>query len=317
MKYIFNLPIAGPLADPEHLGALARRGEELGFDVLAASERLILPRTVQTRYPYGSSGAFPGGEASQQTLEMLTVLAFVAGQTSRAQLLTSVIVLPYRNPLLAAKMLATLDVLSGGRLIVGCGVGWMREEFAALEVPTPFEDRGAVSNDYIEAFKELWRSSEPSFQGRFLSFSDLDFTPKPVQNPHPPFWIGGESPAALRRVARLADGWMPIAGNPRHPLEDFKQLENAIQRLHRMVESEDRDPSNIQIRFGGSWSYTARQTAEGQRQALTGEASLVAEDIHRYAKLGVSHLSMGLLESGLQASLEQMERFMTEVRPLV
>ncbi len=317
MKYLLHLPIAGPQATPECLGALARRAEELGVDVLAASERLILPRTVRSCYPYGVSGGFPGGEASQRTLEMLTVLAFLAGQTSRVQLLTSVIILPYRNPLLAAKMLATLDVLSGGRLIVGCGVGWMREEFLALEVPTRFEDRGAVSNEYIEGLKELWTSPDPTFKGQFLSFSDLDFTPKPVQTPHPPFWIGGESPAAMRRVARLADGWMPIAGNPRYPLENFQQLESAIQRLRVMVEAEGRDPNRVKIRFGGAWSDTKTETEAGQRQALTGNAAQVAEDIHSYRKLGVSHLYASLLGSDLQESLEKMEHFMTEVAPLV
>ncbi len=317
MKYLLHLPIAGPQATPEILGALARKGEELGFDVLAASDRLILPRTVRSRYPYGVSGGFPGGEASQRTLEMLTVLAFLAGQTSRVKLLTSVIVLPYRNPLLSAKMLATLDVLSGGRLIVGCGVGWMREEFLALQVPTRFEDRGAVSNEYIEGLKELWTSPDPSFQGKFLSFSDLEFTPKPAQTPHPPFWIGGESPAALRRVARLADGWMPIAGNPRYPLESFQQLESAIQRLRVMVEEQGRDPNRVHIRFGGAWSFSETKTDGGRRQALTGSANQVAEDIHSYRKLGVSHLYMSLLGSNLQESLERMERFMTEVAPLV
>ena len=150
-------------------------------------------------------------------MDQLTVLAFLAGQTQTIHQVTSVIIVPHRNPLVAAKVLATLDVLSRGRLIVGVGVGWMREEFEALGLP-PFAERGAVTDEYIRAFKELWTSDNPSFEGKYCRFSEITFLPKPVQKPHPPIWVGGESRRAMRRTAQLANGWYPIGANPQYPM---------------------------------------------------------------------------------------------------
>ena len=149
-------------------------------------------------------------------MEQLTLLTFLAGVTSTAKLLTSVMVVPHRPPVLTAKVLATIDVLSKGRLIVGCGVGWMREEFEAIGAPA-YDKRGAVSDEYIRAFKELWTSDNPTFAGTYCSFANVAFAPKPLQKPHPPIWVGGESPVALRRAGRLADAWYPIGSNPRVP----------------------------------------------------------------------------------------------------
>src|SRR5581483_110283 len=161
---------------------------------------------------YGGTAAFRNKTNEGEFLEQLTVLSFLAGQTSRVRLLTSIMVVPHRQPVLAAKMLASLDYLSRGRLVVGCGVGWLREEFEALGTP-PYEERGAVVDEYLQVFKELWNSPRPSFQGKFVRFPGLVFEPKPLQQPHPPLWIGGESGIALRRVVRLGDGWYPSAGN--------------------------------------------------------------------------------------------------------
>lgn len=317
MKYVLNLPIAGPLAAPRSLSALARTAEAQGVDVISSSERLILPRSVQTRYPYGATGKFPGGTGGQKSLEMMMTLAFLCGQTSRVRILTSVLVLPYRNPILAAKMLSTLDVLSQGRLIVGCGVGWMREEFEALDLPVRFEDRGRASDEYLRCMQELWSSENPVFQGDHIRFSGIEFHPRPVQRPHPPFWFGGESLPALRRVARYGAGWMPIAGNPRHPLDDDRQLAQAIGRLRRMVEAEGRDPDRIHIRFGGGWNESPRQGPGGKRLPLSGSAHQVAGDIRRYRNLGVDHMGVGLLTEDLSENLERIERFMTSVVTLV
>ena len=152
------------------------------------------------------------------------MLAFLAGQTSRIGLGTSVMIVPHRNPLVAAKSIATLDVLSGGRVILGVGVGWLREEFEVLDLP-PFDERGAVTDEYLRAFIELWTSDNPSFHGKYVQFDDISFLPKPVQKPHPPIWIGGESRPAIRRAAQLGNGWHPLGVNSLSPLSTVEQLQ--------------------------------------------------------------------------------------------
>ncbi len=171
---------------------------------MVLGDHIVVPRQIDSIYPYTESGDFAGEwaqtEGSTSTgimFEQLTVLAYLAARTETIRLLSSVSVLPYREPVLTAKVLATIDVLSDGRLDVGCGAGWMEEEFVALQSP-PYARRGAVTNEYIAAFKELWTAREPRFKGDFVSFASIAFEPKPVQRPHPPIWIGGESPPAVR-----------------------------------------------------------------------------------------------------------------------
>ena len=153
MKYGFSIPNHGPIAEPDSMVAIARRGEELGYDSLLFGDHIVVPRGIASRYPYSEDGEYPGSDTGE-AIEQVTLLAFLAAHTRRLRLVTSVIIVPYRNPLLAAKALATVDVLSKGRLVVGTGVGWMREEFETLGVP-PFEERGAVTDEYVRAFKEL------------------------------------------------------------------------------------------------------------------------------------------------------------------
>ena len=218
MEFGFGVPTRGPQASPEALATLAQRGEALGYDIVSVSDHIVIPRRIASQYPYSESGTFGGG-GDGACLEQLTLLAFLAGQTSRLRLLTSVMVVPHRSAVLAAKVLASIDVLSGGRVIVGCGVGWMREEFEAIGAP-PYDHRGTVSDEYIQAFRELWTKDAPAFAGEYVSFSDISFAPKPVQSSGPPIWVGGESPAALRRAGRLGDAWYPIGSNPTYPLVD-------------------------------------------------------------------------------------------------
>ena len=317
MDFGFGLPMRGPLAKPETLVALSRRGEELGFRYIGASDHIVIPRYVRSRYPYTENGEFRGGQSGEY-LEQLSVLSFVASQTSAARLLTSVMVLPHRSPVQVAKTLATLDVLSGGRLTLGFGTGWMREEFEAIGAP-PYDERGRVSDEYIKVFKELWTSEDPTFAGRYSRFSGISFLPKPVQKPHPPIWIGGESPPALRRTAALGNGWYPIGSNPRFPLRTPEEYSEARDRLYRYAEEQGRDPSEIDLALSAGWydENNAQALPGGHRLPLTGSAEQIAGDIKALAELGVRHLILNFQASTLQETQQRMEYFATEVAPLV
>ena len=202
-----SVPTRGPLAGPDELRALAQRADDLGYDHIWVSDHIILPREVSSFYPYASDGV-PTFLPDQPYFEPLAALNFLAGCTQRVRLGTHVLILPYRNPVLTAKMLSTLDVLSGGRVILGAGVGWMEEEFEAMGLDT-YAKRGAVTDEYIELYKELWTKDTPSFDGEFYQISGSGFSPKPVQKPHPPIWIGGHTGPAIRRAAGTATAGCP------------------------------------------------------------------------------------------------------------
>ena len=317
MKYGFTVPNRGPLATPEALGSLARRGEELGFDSVQTGDHIVVPNSISSRYPYSEGGAFPGGDLGE-SMEQLTLLSFLAGQTTRIRLVTGVIIVPHRNPLVAAKVLATLDVLSGGRLIVGVGAGWMKEEFDALGLPQ-FEERGAVTDEYVRAYKELWTSDNPSFDGRYCRFSDLSSLPHPVQKPHPPIWVGGESPRALRRTAELGDGWYPIGSNPVFPMGTPEQLAEGIRRLGIRARRAGRDPSEIQVIYRTPhYRLDASDAPEG-RAPFTGSASQVAADVRAYSGMGVGYLVLDFTRDArsVEECVEHMEAFTSGVVPQV
>ncbi len=331
MEIGFFLPTRGPLATPEGLRSMARRGEDLGFDLIGVPDHIVIPTRIAPHYPYSDSGEFPGGGAGD-CLDQLALLGFLAGQTSTARLLTSIMVVPHRPAVLAAKMLATVDVLSGGRVTVGCGVGWMREEFEALGAP-PFDERGAVADEYIRAFRELWTNPAPAFDGKYVRFSDISFLPQPIQKPHPPIWIGGESAPAMKRAARLGDGWYPIGSNPRYPLDSLGRYRDAVARLHRYAEAGDRDPAGITLAYcalrwsGSGYGADARPGTEaaatddaaddGGRRLLTGAPAEIAGDIDALCDLGVRHLVLNFQSAEPAQTLERMEWFTRDVRPLV
>ena len=278
------------MATPEKLGAMARKAEELGYDSLSVGDRILMPRGIALTYPYNESGEYPD-RGTGEAMELLTLLSFLAGRTSKIRLVSAVVVVPHRNPLLAAKALATLDVLSQGRLVVGIGVGWMPEEFEALGLP-PFEERGAVTDEYLRAFKELWTSDNPSFQGKYVRFDNISFLPHPVQKPHPPIWVGGESRPALRRTAELANGWYPLGGNPIYPVDTPEQLAAAIQRLTAYALRFDRDPAEIEVIYGPR-QFELKKDSDGSgsgRLPFVGTADQLASDIRHYQEVGVSSL---------------------------
>ena len=310
MRYGFYLPTRGRTATPEALETLVTRGEALGFSSVVIADHIVFPVTITSKYPYTVSGAFPG---QGDQLEQLALMAFIAGKTRALRLISSVMILPHRNPVVTAKMLATIDVLSGGRVTVGVGVGWMREEFEALGAPD-FDRRGAASDEYIRIFKALWTLDPASYHGEFYRFESIRCLPHPVQKPHPPIWIGGHSKAALRRVARLGDGWHPVGANPAAPLRP-PEMRALLDELHRLTEAEGRDPSRLTISYKAP-IYDAGQGVDGgtERRPFSGSPQAIADDIGAFAALGVSELIFDFRSESLAESLDRMARFAPLIR---
>ena len=313
MQYGFGAPVSGALATPVNLARIVVAGEAAGYDYATISDHVVIPRDIEARYPYSDTGEFPGRSRGDRH-EQLTALAFVAGKTSRLRLVTSVTVVPHRPAVLQAKMLATIDVLSGGRLTFGVGAGWMREEFEALGVP-PFAERGAVTDEYIKACRELWTSNEPRFAGKYVNFADVLFEPKPVQKPHPPIWVGGESGPALRRTARLGDGWYPIGTNPQHRLDSMKRLAAAVDRLRRLTRDAGRDPAKVALAYRiTSWGRALPARADdGERRLFSGEISDVVADLRAFREFGVGHVDFNFVGDTAEAMIAEMRRFREDV----
>jgi probable F420-dependent oxidoreductase len=310
MRFGFYLPTRGQTAAPESLETLVARAEALGFSSVVIADHIVFPVTIKSKYPYTVSGAFPGqGDA----LEQLSLMAFVAGKSQTLRLISSVMILPHRNPVVTAKMLATIDVLSRGRVTVGVGVGWLREEFEALGAPD-FDRRGAVSDEYLRIFKALWTQDPASYHGEFYRFDSVRCLPHPAQKPHPPIWVGGHSKAALRRVARLGDGWHPVGANPAVPLRP-PELRASLDDLRRLTDAERRDFSTLTISYKAP-IYDPGQGVDGgaERRPFSGSQQAIADDIGTFAGLGVSELIFDFRSERLAESLERMERFAPLIR---
>jgi probable F420-dependent oxidoreductase len=314
MRYGFYLPTRGRTATPEALETLVTRGEALGFTSVMIADHLVFPVTVKSKYPYTVTGVFPG---QGDVLDQLSLMTFVAAKTTRLRLVTSVMIVPYRNPVLTAKVLATIDVLSKGRVTVGVGVGWMREEFEALGAPE-FDRRGAVTDEYLRIFKTLWTESPASFSGRFYRFEALRCLPHPVQKPHPPIWVGGHSKPALRRAAQLGDGWHPVGANPAVPLSPA-ELRALLDELYRLTEAHGRDPKSLTISYKAPVYDVSQHELRpgGERRPFSGSAEQIADDIGTYARLGVRELVFDFRSESLTESLERMESFGPLIRQTV
>lgn len=312
MRFGFYLPTRGPLAVPEAITAIVRGGESMGYASIVIGDHIVFPVEADSKYPYTMEGGFPGqGDA----LEQLVLVAFVAGISEHLRLVTSVMILPHRNPLVTAKMLATIDVLSKGRLTVGVGVGWMREEFEALKA-ADFDKRGKVSDEYLEILRKCWTQDPVSHRGEFYAFDSLHCMPHPVQAPHPPIWVGGHSLPSLRRVARFGDGWQPVGATSASPLppSEFSVL---LDQLKRLTDAQGRDYESLTIAFKAP-SYDPGRIPHGHDRLLfTGEPAEIAEDIRAYEALGVEEVSFDFRTPPVSRALERMHSFMDEVAPLV
>jgi probable F420-dependent oxidoreductase len=313
MQIGFNLPNSGPLSAVASMTAIAQAGEALGFDYLTMTDHVVLPDTRVPGYPYSESGEFYE-DAPTERHEQLTGMAYVAAKTERVRLVAAVLVVPHRPAVLAAKMLATLDVLSGGRLVVGIGAGWLKTEFDAV-VTTPFPERGAVTDEYIDAFRVLWTEASPRFDGRYTKFDGIVLEPKPVQRPYPPLWIGGEGPAALRRAARVGDAWYPIGSNNAHLLDTLPRLEAGIARLHKAVAAQGRDPKSVGVAFRVK-RYGAAvppKATDGERRLFSGSDADIAADLRKLRELGVTAIDIDFGRPTAAEVIAEMRRFKAAV----
>jgi probable F420-dependent oxidoreductase len=285
-----HLPVYGGAATRDGVLRVARRLEELGYDSLWVSDHVVIPWTIASRYPYNATGDFP---LSPDTdfLEPLTTLTVAAAVTARVRLGTSVLVLPHRHPVLTAKMLATLDHLAPGRVILGAGVGWMREEIELFGVP--HARRGAWTDEAIRVMRACWRDDRVVFKGEFFRFDELGCRPRPTRGTIP-IWIGGHTERALNRVATLGDGWHAAFPTPDALRVGIAQLGDACRKVNR-------DPATLTI--------SARLGLAARRPST----ELVTE-LRALRDLGVAHVILETRMRDAGEMLQTYERFAAEVR---
>jgi probable F420-dependent oxidoreductase len=314
VEFGVSLPSRGALAKPDLILKIAEKAEALRYASLFVSDHIVLPASYASGYPYSPTKQFPGG-AVQDYLEPLATLSYLAHATRRVRLGTSVLVVPYRNPLVTAKILATIDVLSGGRVILGAGVGWLREEFEALAT-APFEARGEVTDEYLTLMRRSWTTDPVSFEGRHYTMRDVHALPKPVQPGGIPIWIGGHTPGALRRTGALGDGWHPIGLRPPAMLlpEEYAAM---VKQIHSAAQRAGRNPGSIKLTFRAPMEVRSprAKAPRGDRMMFQGTAAEVLTDLRAYAAVGVSHVVFDATVQDLKAVLANLERFAEEVRP--
>ncbi|MGE3917514.1 MAG: TIGR03619 family F420-dependent LLM class oxidoreductase [Hyphomicrobiaceae bacterium] len=293
--------------------AVAAAAERAGFDFLSVSDHLVVPAMHESHYPYVAGGAFAAAQHGH-CFDQLSTIAFLAAATSKLRLLTSVLVVPHRPAMLTAKMLATIDVLSKGRLIVGAGAGWMKEEFAALGADFP--DRGAVTDESLAAFIALWTEDRPSFRGNHVEFDEVVFEPKPVQKPHPPLWIGGESPPAIRRAIKYGTTWYPGNNSQTMPLDTPGRLAAGIEKVKGLCQKSGRDPATLgfTLLVQDHFEWADRKIGDGSaRRMFTGTSDDMLADASALTSIGVSHAALRLGGADVAEAVSRIERFGAEV----
>jgi probable F420-dependent oxidoreductase len=266
MKFGIHYANAGPFVLPSQLETLARCAEEAGFESIWTVEHSVVPVGYKSRYPYSESGRMPGPE-SVPIADPLLPLAYAAAATKKLRLATGILILPQRHPIYVAKEVSTLDVLSGGRVILGVGIGWLEEEFAALGLS--FEGRAARTEEAVRAIRSLWKAEPEPFEGRFLRWQPLESNPKPVQTPGVPIVIAGHVEGAARRAARCGDGFFPMPAG----IERLPRLKAALFDECRGI---GRDPDEIEL------------TVSVQPQAEWGPSDL--DTIRRHEEIGASRV---------------------------
>ena len=312
MQIGFNAPTSGPLIEPDSLTRIVVEGENLGFDYVTISDHIMVPRNLDSKYPYTDTGEFPAGTAAAW-LEQLATTAYIAALTKRLRFVLSVMVVPHRPAVLTAKLLSTIDFLSKGRLTLGIGVGWCREEFEAIGA-APFDDRGHVTDEWMAACQELWTADFPKFNGKYVKFDDVVFAPKPAQKPIP-IWVGGESGPALRRTVKYAHGWYPVGTNPQFPMNTLGRFKKGLERFRGFAEKAGRDPSGITLalRVLAAPGGRPRGTIDGEPEMFSGGDADWVRDIQALGELGVTAVDVRLFgrtrDEVVDQTIDNMRRF--------
>lgn len=304
MKYGFSIIVRGEDARPATFDAMAEKAEAIGLDTLWASDHLVMMPMVHSRYPGTADGQLPEGW-KRTYYQPFSVLNYLAGRTTRVRLGTSVLILPMRNPIEVAAQVAELDQLSGGRISFGVGVGWFREEYDALGYP--FCLRGRRANDGLEIVRKLWTGQAVSHQSEFYTFADARLGPSPVQQPHPPIYIGGHTSAALKRAARFADVWHPFKVTSGQLLELRPRLAHALAAEGRTIE-------DFQIAPKILLAFQDGPPSEGQ-PATQGRPQDIIDALKRYQDAGATEFCFDISPETASNAVEIMERFANDVRP--
>jgi probable F420-dependent oxidoreductase len=310
LKVGLDVGIYGRLATRDRILELAELAESAGLESIWVADHVIFPLTFTSRYPYSATGAFPLDMAREPLLEPMATMGVLVGATRQVKIGAAVLVMPYRHPVLLGRMLATLDVLSGGRMMLGAGVGWLAEEFAALDA-RPFAARGRVTDECIEIVKRLCQGGEVTFQGEHYRLDPVISSPGSVQRPHPPILIGGTSDAALRRAARLGDGWLSTGMRP-------EALQARVATLRKLCEAQGRRFADLSLSHKLFLNIgEAGRGVDGGRDPGTGSEAEVVDDLRRLMDLGYSRVIVRYRGSDAEAQRQQLHRLLSDVVPKI
>jgi probable F420-dependent oxidoreductase len=305
MKIGFALPNIGPVATQEAVSKVAQRAEALGYHSLWTVERLLYPVKPQTPYPASPDGSLP--EPYKHVLDPLEALAFAAAQTKTITLGTSVLDMPFYNPVTLARRLTTLDFLSNGRLRVGLGLGWSKDEMDASGAD--MAHRGAMADEFLQVLKAIWTTDPVEFRGKYYKLPKSYINPKPVQKPHPPIYLAAFAPPALKRVAALANGWNPTA----IPVEGMAQMFAGIKQ---MAKEAGRDPSSLELIVRANLEIRDKP-AENNRMIFSGTLEQIKEDIAGCRKIGANEVFFDPTFTNGGQSLDRWLTWLDEMRKLV
>jgi probable F420-dependent oxidoreductase len=300
-----DVGIYGPLANRETILQLAQHAETAGFDSIWLADHVAFPVSFKSKYPYSATGSFPS-RLSEPLMEPVASMGVLVGATKRVRIGTAALIMPYRNPVLLARMLVTLDQLSGGRVILGAGVGWLEEEFQVLGAHD-FKKRGKVTDEYLEIFKAICAGGEVGYQGETYSFQPVFSSPGAVQRPHPPILIGGLSDAALRRVVRHGNGWLAVTANP-------EKLAERLGVLRRFADQAGRRYEDLSLAYKLFLNIgEAKGSAFDLREPGTGSMAQITDDIKRLLDLGFRTIIVRYRGGSATEMKSQIDRFVDDV----